>query len=98
MNTKEDMYECGLLLLQMFCSKNISVYVPEIESINKDNRFYHLNTCGYYRHFKLVEENNELVRKNIPTITIMVPKCAHKGTSGRQWSWPGYVIDRTPFG
>ena len=28
----------------------------------------------------------------------MVPKCAAKGYGGRAWSWPGYVIDRTPFG
>ena len=29
-------------------------------------------------------------------ITIMPKKCAHPGNG--IWSWPGYVIDRTPYG
>lgn len=41
------------------------------------------STCAYYR-------------KNV--IHICVPKCAHIGVAGRQWSYPGYVVDRTPYG
>lgn len=41
------------------------------------------STCAYYR----------------PTaIHISLAKCAHPGTGGMAWSWPGYVIDRTPHG
>jgi hypothetical protein len=40
-------------------------------------------TCAYYR----------------PTTTnICLKVCAMPGYGGRAWSWPGYVIDRTPYG
>ena len=32
------------------------------------------------------------------TIYICVEKCAQPGTAGRSWSWPGYIVDRTPYG
>jgi hypothetical protein len=31
-------------------------------------------------------------------IYVDVTACATLGTSGASWSWPGYVIDRTPYG
>ncbi|WP_431860250.1 hypothetical protein [Azospirillum sp.] len=41
------------------------------------------DACAYYR----------------PTqINICVPKCAAIGTVGRAWSYPGHIIDRTPYG
>ena len=40
-------------------------------------------TCAYYRH---------------GTITISVQQCAAEGHVGRMWSYPGYVVDRTPYG
>ncbi len=39
--------------------------------------------CAYYRDKQ---------------IDIWVPSCAGFGQAGRQWSWPGYVVDRTPYG
>lgn len=40
-------------------------------------------TCAYYR----------------PTyISICVDQCANIGRAGRLWSYPGYVVDRTPYG
>lgn len=44
---------------------------------------WHFPVCAYYR-------------KDI--IHICIKKCAHIGVVGRQWSYPGYVVDRTPFG
>jgi hypothetical protein len=41
------------------------------------------STCAYYRS---------------SVITICPDACASIGTSGRAWSYPGYVIDRTPYG
>lgn len=41
------------------------------------------STCAYYRQ---------------DVITICPDRCAHIGTAGRAWSYPGYVIDRTPHG
>lgn len=39
--------------------------------------------CAYYRD---------------GVIYIHVPSCAQIGRAGRQWSYPGYSVDRTPFG
>ena len=41
------------------------------------------STCAYYRPVG---------------IHIAPSRCAHPGRAGRAWSWPGYVIDRTPHG
>jgi hypothetical protein len=40
-------------------------------------------TCAYYRD---------------SVIHIWVDSCAAVGLVGRQWSYPGYVVDRTPYG
>lgn len=40
-------------------------------------------TCAFYRPHQ---------------ITICVNACAHIGTAAQAWSFPGYVIDRTPYG
>lgn len=46
-------------------------------------RDWHFSPCAYYR----------------PTeIHICVERCAAPGMAGMAWSWPGYVIDRTPYG
>lgn len=39
--------------------------------------------CAYYRR---------------GVTSICVPKCAAIGTAGRAWSYPGYTVDRTPYG
>jgi hypothetical protein len=44
---------------------------------------WRVRACGYYRPHM---------------IAVCVPMCATPGTVARQWSWPSYVIDRTPFG
>lgn len=41
------------------------------------------SVCAYYRPV---------------CIHIALSRCAHPGTAGASWSWPGYVIDRTPHG
>lgn len=40
-------------------------------------------TCAYYRD---------------DVIYISINACAAPGRAGRAWSWPGYVVDRTPYG
>lgn len=44
---------------------------------------WHVRHCAYYRADRIV---------------IHPPSCAHIGTGGQAWSFPGYVIDRTPYG
>ena len=39
--------------------------------------------CAYYRRH---------------VTTICVQRCAAIGRAGRQWSFPGYTVDRTPYG
>lgn len=41
------------------------------------------DVCAYYRPVK---------------VAICVARCAAIGTQGRAWSFPGYIIDRTPYG
>jgi hypothetical protein len=41
------------------------------------------DVCAYYRPVK---------------IEICLSKCAAIGVAGRQWSFPGYSVDRTPYG
>lgn len=42
-----------------------------------------VGSCAYYRS---------------GVTTICVPKCASIGFAGQQWSFPGYTVDRTPYG
>jgi hypothetical protein len=42
-----------------------------------------IGSCAYYRP---------------ETIHISIALCAAPGRGGRAWSWPGYVVDRTPYG
>lgn len=42
-----------------------------------------IHACAYYRDSE---------------ITIDIARCSHIGTGGRSWSYPGYVVDRTPYG
>lgn len=58
--------------------------MPRVTRLAKTDRLYHLATCAYYRPKD--------------GIVIMVEKCAILGMGGRAWSWPGYAIDRTPYG
>jgi len=82
MKTKDEMFHAGVSLAERFCKFN-GISMPGVERLNPSQREYHLGTCAYYRPY---------------IIHIMVEKCAHRGLGGRAWSWPGYVIDRTPYG
>lgn len=51
--------------------------------VTLDRADWKVNACAYYRR---------------PHIRICVAACALIGTAGRQWSYPGYTVDRTPYG
>lgn len=92
------MYLNGIDLLSRFCQKN-KIPTPTIKSLKKDSEdrverlYYNLNACAFYHDISLSKET-------LPpqTICIMLPKCAAIGYSARFWSYPGYCIDRTPYG
>lgn len=44
---------------------------------------WRFSVCAYYR---------------ANTTTICLKKCAGIGYAGQQWSYPGYTVDRTPYG
>jgi hypothetical protein len=44
---------------------------------------HRVGSCAYYRPH---------------SIHLDVARCAAPGYGGRAWSWPGYIIDRTPYG
>ena len=79
---KDNLYKAGLGLLETFCLSN-EIEMPKVVRLNHLDRAYRISSCAFYRPF---------------TISIMVEKCAHVGRAGRAWSWPGYAIDRTPYG
>lgn len=56
--------------------------VPEIDQ-KLSTEWRFDSTCAYYRE---------------DVISICVPRCAAIGVAGQAWSYPGYVIDRTPYG
>lgn len=82
MTQKESLYYAGYSLLKDFCQRN-QIQPPGVIRLKKTDRLFHLATCAFYRPYE---------------IKIMVEKCASPGMGGRAWSWPGYVIDRTPYG
>jgi hypothetical protein len=82
MTERDRLYDAGVELAFKFCTVN-RIPPPTITRLNPGDRFYSLGTCAFYR----------------PTeIRVMVEKCANKGYGGRAWSWPGYTVDRTPYG
>lgn len=81
--TKESLYLDGLQLMNRVCVAN-RIGAPEVIRLNKGDRLYALATCAFYRPPGFIK--------------IMVHKCAHLGVSGSAWSFPGYKVDRTPYG
>lgn len=79
---KETQYPSGVSLAEGFCTVN-GMTMPMVIRLRPTDRAYHLAPCGFYRP---------------NAIAIMVEKCASLGFGGRAWSWPGYAVDRTPYG
>lgn len=57
--------------------------VPMPQVIVKSRAEWRFDACAYYREDRIV---------------ICPDRCASIGTGGRAWSYPGYQIDRTPYG
>lgn len=82
-NDKDLLFAQGVRRAQEFCALN-SVPMPAVTRLSPADRLYQLGTCAFYRRHM--------------GIVIMVEKCASRGLGGRAWSWPGYCVDRTPYG
>ena len=81
--TKNELYFKGLARMEAFCTQN-DIPLPRVTSMAPEHRYYGVGSCAFYRKYM--------------GIHIAVPRCAAPIGIGRAWSWPGYVIDRTPYG
>lgn len=88
---KQEMFDNGVELLKKFVAVN-SIVQPNIHVLTPESRFWHVKSCAFYRrHFVFADlpEN---------CIAIKIQQCAAIGTGGRCWSYPGHIVDRTPYG
>lgn len=81
---KKALLKAGMSLLDTFWRLNPEIEFCKTTVIDWKSRHYYLNCCAFYKPDR--------------GIVIMPDKCATKGYGGACWSWPGYVIDRTPYG
>lgn len=82
MSLKEDLFNRGSAMVALMCDMN-DFEKPRITAW--EAKAWHFpHTCAYYRKDS--------------GINICLAKCAGIGTAGRQWSYPGYTVDRTPYG
>ena len=82
LSQKDKLYVKGVVRAKDFCELN-DVDEPKFIKLYPKDSEYHLNSCAFYRDH---------------IIKVMVKKCAAIGKGGAAWSYPGYFIDRTPFG
>lgn len=84
MKEKQDLANKAIEEMTRFCL-NHNLIIPEIKYVTKEDRIApsKFGVCAYYR-------NN--------VITLELKACARIGLAGREWSFPHYRIDRTPYG
>lgn len=82
MRDRAELFAAGSRVMGQFCELN-KLPEPKVWAY-EDAAKWPFGVCAYYRWTS--------------GIKICVPKCASVGTAGRQWSFPGYTVDRTPYG
>lgn len=90
----EALYNSGAHRAAEFCKANDlpPVGIVRVEDADpiSPTRF---GVCAYYR-----AQPRHPQRLPAYAIVICVEACAGIGRGGRAWSYPGYVVDRTPYG
>jgi hypothetical protein len=86
---KHTLLNAGIRAIRKLCKRS-DTRMPKITVLEPGDRLYATNSCGYYRCDGRDTKG--------PNIWILPRKCAHVGNGIRSFSWPGYVIDRTPYG
>lgn len=82
MTTRQVMLDKGVELMQEFCEAN-TLAAPHVATHTSEKWKFHGKACAYYR----------------PTLISICPDaCATIGRGGMAWSYPGYAVDRTPYG
>ena len=90
--TQEELLARGSELIERFCDSN-GVPCPEVHLVPSDK--WNFDVCAFYRPDIPVNR-----KWTAPGISVCLPKCTRPcgEAMSRQWSWPGSVIDRTPYG
>lgn len=89
---KEHLVSQGKALCFAFCKLN-NIPAPVINVIKKED--WHVGACAYYR------PDTPAMRKwTTPGINICLDLCGRPCTENevRNWTWPGSVTDREPYG
>lgn len=94
--SREELLARGRELIEKFCNTN-GVPCPDVTEM--PSRSWPFSVCAFYRP-EGWKSASEFSNGFCEGINICLPKCAKPcGESmSRQWSWPGSVIDRTPYG
>lgn len=82
----------GKVLAETFCRVN-GIPTPALNVVKRED--WLVGPCGFYR------PDTKVNRKwTQPGINICVEKCRKpcEAEYSRNWSWPGYSTDRTPYG
>lgn len=80
---KEELWNRGLEMLHRFCRRN-KLRIPPVLASLPAHRFY-IGACGCYRYGRI----------HVDAALCAFPSNARAGPA---WSWPGWMVDRTPYG
>jgi hypothetical protein len=90
--SRNELFDLGVRRAAAFCRLN-GLPVPPFHNVPRSA--WVVGACGYYR------PDTERNRKwTTPGVNVCPDLCARPcgAEPSRQWSWPGYVVDRTPYG
>lgn len=80
---KLEVTQLGIQRVLEFCQLN-SIDCPQVEIIAKSD--WKVNACAYYREKYGIVVCVDYCQTPCPEL------------NSRNWSWPGYIVDRTPYG
>ena len=80
---RDSMLQRGILLYEETCELN-RIKSPKLRVLRGRQERKNFWACGWF--------------SPPHSVTLFPERCARIGVGGRAWSFPGYVVDRTPFG
>lgn len=100
-STPRELLDAGVARLERFYSRNPVLPVQPLNVVPGETWYF--DACAYWRP---VQENPspgelKLIERGYgPGINLCLEECARPATQNqvRNWSWPGSVTDRTPYG
>lgn len=95
--THRELLDLGIARVTEFCRRN-DLEPPIINVIRRE--VWHLDLCAYWRPEGIKVHPRLAAEGYGPGINICPEECSRPTTQAqfRNWSWPGSVSDRTPYG